>query len=117
MNNQRTITGLNPVQDITCESIDVSEVITINGKTPTNTSPLGYDVTTKTTKYLTDGNYPGDLFVSGEAFLYGGVNTGGTQVSCGVLTATGVVKFTHLPTSDPSNSGQLWNDNGTLKVS
>jgi len=25
--------------------------------------------------------------------------------------------LSNLPTSDPSNAGQLWNDSGTLKVS
>jgi hypothetical protein len=33
------------------------------------------------------------------------------------LTASGIVKFTGLPTSDPAVAGQLWNDTGTLKVS
>lgn len=28
-----------------------------------------------------------------------------------------IIKFTALPTSDPTNTGQLWNDSGTLKVS
>mgnify|MGYP003115656474 FL=1 len=28
-----------------------------------------------------------------------------------------IIKFTALPTSDPSNAGQLWNDSGTLKIS
>ena len=28
-----------------------------------------------------------------------------------------IIKFTALPTSDPTNAGQLWNDSGTLKVS
>ena len=116
--SQRTITGLSPIQDITCESIDISEVITINGAMPTSTMPLGFDATTKTTKYLTNGNYPGDLFVTGEALLYGGVNTGGTQLSCGALNASGnIIKFTNLPTSNPNNAGQLWNNNGTLMVS
>ena len=27
------------------------------------------------------------------------------------------VMMTDLPTSDPTNAGQLWNDSGTLKVS
>ena len=44
--SQRTITGLSPIQDITCESIDISEVITINGAMPTSTMPLGFDATT-----------------------------------------------------------------------
>lgn len=33
------------------------------------------------------------------------------------LFATGEVVFSNLPTSDPGNPGQLWNDLGTLKVS
>lgn len=37
----------------------------------------------------------------------------------GVITinATGNVVMTNLPTSDPVNAGELWNDSGTLKVS
>ena len=33
------------------------------------------------------------------------------------LFASGTVVLSNLPTSDPSNPGQLWNDGGTLKVS
>jgi hypothetical protein len=34
------------------------------------------------------------------------------------LTVTGaVVMLSSLPTSDPSNAGQLYNDSGTLKIS
>lgn len=33
------------------------------------------------------------------------------------LFATGEVVFSNLPTSDPVNAGQLWNDGGTLKIS
>lgn len=33
------------------------------------------------------------------------------------LQASGAIIFSNLPTSDPSNPGQLWNDGGTLKVS
>jgi hypothetical protein len=33
------------------------------------------------------------------------------------LTSSGVVIFSALPTADPVNAGQLWNDGGTLKVS
>ena len=90
----RSITGLNPIQSVICTTLDVVDQISINGKVPTTTMPLGFDSTTKTTKYLTDGNYPGDLFVSGN-----------------------VIKFTNLPTLNPNNAGQLWNDNGTLKIS
>ena len=33
------------------------------------------------------------------------------------LIASGTVVLSNLPTSDPGNPGQLWNDGGTLKVS
>jgi len=33
------------------------------------------------------------------------------------LEASSTVVFSNLPTSDPTNAGQLWNDSGTLKVS
>ena len=39
----------------------------------------------------------------------------GSEVSTKILTQK--VIMTNLPTSDPNNSGQLWNDNGTLKIS
>ena len=41
----------------------------------------------------------------------------------GTITATAMavtgstVMMTNLPTSDPANAGQLWNDSGTLKIS
>jgi hypothetical protein len=35
----------------------------------------------------------------------------------GGLTTPGVVVMSNLPTSDPSNAGQLWNHNGTVVVS
>ncbi len=33
------------------------------------------------------------------------------------LIASGTVVLSNLPTTDPGNPGQLWNDGGTLKVS
>ena len=33
------------------------------------------------------------------------------------LIASGTVVFSNLPTTDPVNAGQLWNDSGTLKIS
>ena len=42
----------------------------------------------------------------------------GSGVTMTDLTASGAtVVFSDLPTTDPVNAGQLWNDNGTLKVS
>jgi hypothetical protein len=44
--------------------------------------------------------------------------TFGAGVTMTDLTASGAtVVFSNLPTIDPVNAGQLWNDNGTLKVS
>ena len=41
-----------------------------------------------------------------------------TQTISGAKTfSNSVVMMTNLPTSDPSNAGQLWNDSGTLKIS
>ena len=34
-----------------------------------------------------------------------------------MVNESGKVMATDLPTSDPSNAGQLWNDNGTVKIS
>ena len=34
-----------------------------------------------------------------------------------MVNNSGKVMATDLPTSDPNNQGQLWNDNGTVKIS
>ena len=34
-----------------------------------------------------------------------------------VVNNSGTVMLPNLPTSDPNNAGQLWNDSGTLKIS
>ena len=34
-----------------------------------------------------------------------------------MVNESGKVMATDLPTSDPSNVGQLWNDSGTVKIS
>ena len=36
MNEARSITDLDPVQDVVCELLDIVEKITINGNTPTS---------------------------------------------------------------------------------
>jgi hemin uptake protein HemP len=46
------------------------------------------------------------------------LSTTSTGVSVtGGLTTTSTVILSNLPTSDPGTTGQLWNDNGTLKIS
>ena len=54
--NVRSITGLNPVQDVVCDRLDLQEEILVQGATPSTTEFLGYDPTTKTTKYMTPTN-------------------------------------------------------------
>ena len=39
------------------------------------------------------------------------------SASGGFQSTNSTVIFLNLPTSDPSEVGQLWNDGGTLKVS
>ncbi len=39
------------------------------------------------------------------------------QAGTVMLNESGKVMATDLPTSDPSNAGQLWNDSGTVKIS
>ena len=34
-----------------------------------------------------------------------------------VFFETNTIHMSNLPTSDPTNAGQLWNDSGTLKIS
>ena len=41
----------------------------------------------------------------------------GTGITTTHLETTQSVVFNSLPTSDPANAGQLWNDSGTLKIS
>ena len=41
-----------------------------------------------------------------------------TGIECTDISATGsVIVFSNLPTSDPSNAGQLWSNSGVLTVS
>ena len=46
------------------------------------------------------------------------LSVGGNLNVKGTLDVSGgTVKLSNLPTSDPTNAGQLWNDSGTLKIS
>lgn len=54
----------------------------------------------------------------GEVDVTIAAGAGSTTTVNGDLTVTGdVVMVANLPTSDPSNAGQLWNDSNTIKVS
>jgi len=92
-------------QDSTGKSIDISgnTISSTFTNTDINISPNG----------------SGDTVISSDLV----VNTIKSDDSAQVtvedgLTVTGaVVMLSNLPTSDPNNAGQLWNDSGTLKVS
>ena len=47
----RSITGLDPVQDLVCETLDVVQKITINGETPSSKQFLSYNPDNDTTEY------------------------------------------------------------------
>ena len=42
----RSITGLNPIQDIVCDRLDLVQKITLDGSAPIAVQFLGYDPTT-----------------------------------------------------------------------
>eukprot|EP01052_Picozoa_sp_SAG31_P050984 SAG31_NODE_11895_length_987_cov_117.479730_1_plen_69_part_00 len=66
--SDRSITGLNPVQDIICDRLEVNKRIRVDD---------------------------GTIEIKSEGEIY----------------------FRNLPTTQPSKSNRLWNDNGTLKIS
>jgi hypothetical protein len=78
--NVRSITGLDPVQDIVCDRLDLQEKITINGSEPIALQFLGYDPTTKTTKYMT----PTDTTYTAGT----GISISGTTINCTVTNTT-----------------------------
>ena len=92
-------------QDSTGKSIDISgnTISSTFTNTDINISPNG----------------SGDTVISSDLVVNKIKSDDSTQVTVeDGLTVTGaVVMLSNLPTSDPSNAGQLWNDSGTLKVS
>ena len=54
--------------------------------------------------------------------ISGSQQTGNMTINNGTSTSIyenkfAIIKLSSLPTSDPTNAGQLWNDSGTLKIS
>ena len=60
-----------------------------------------------------------DSFIAGTCITSSAENTFyvNNLFSTGSDGSNNVVIFANLPTSDPTNAGQLWNDSGTLKIS
>jgi hypothetical protein len=70
-----------------------------------------YDITTKQNRGLR-------LSANNGAYAKIEIDGGTISIKDGTLDVlTSVIKFSNLPTSDPSVANQLWNDSGTLKVS
>jgi hypothetical protein len=94
------------------------------GYNANNTSNFNNTIMIKadgTSAYNSTAQYDIDIRTSAAGSLsYNTTNdwTFGAGVTMTDLTASGAtVVFSNLPTTDPVNAGQLWNDNGTLKVS
>ena len=68
MNESRSITGLDPMQDVVCELLDIVQKITINGNTPTSKQFLSYNPSTDTTTYQ-DIDLASDLDINSLASL------------------------------------------------
>ena len=51
MQSNRTVTGLDPVQDVVCETLDLSEYLSVSGNLPETKKYLSYDPETHVTTY------------------------------------------------------------------
>ena len=94
------------------------------GYNANNTSSFNNTIMIKadgTSAYNSTAQYDIDIRTSAAGSLsYNTTNnwTFGAGVTMTDLTASGAtVVFSNLPTTDPVNAGQLWNDAGTLKIS
>jgi len=94
------------------------------GYNANNTSNFNNTIMIKadgTSAYNSTAQYDIDIRTSAAGSLsYNTTNdwTFGAGVTMTDLTASGAtVVFSNLPTTDPVNAGQLWNDAGTLKIS
>ena len=92
-------------QDSTGKSIDITGNVISSTFTNTdiNISPNGTG----------DTKISSDLVVN----IIKSDDSAQVTVSDGLTVTGAVVMLRNLPTSDPTNAGQLWNDSGTLKVS
>jgi hypothetical protein len=82
-------------------------------KNPGNWFSNAKDVLGKLLNITNDGS---TVAIDSELSTTGDINTDG-DLYCQGLSAVGVVLMSGLPTSDPTNAGQLWNNSGVLTVS
>lgn len=71
------------------------------------------------TDIVLDPNGTGDVVIDADLVVNTIKSDDSAQVTVedGLTVNGAVVMLSNLPTSNPNNAGQLWNDNGTLKVS
>jgi hypothetical protein len=95
------------------------------GVDDTKTSTItvtGDEINLSTTTISLTGSIESDSSITTVGSISGRNVTATNQIQGSELSIIGVfgatkIKFSNLPTSDPSNSGQLWNDSGSLKIS
>ena len=92
-------------QDSTGKSIDIS------GNTISSTFT--------NTDIVLDPNGTGDVVIDADLVVNTIKSDDSAQVTVedGLTVNGAVVMLSSLPTSNPNNAGQLWNDSGTLKIS
>lgn len=120
--DQTYITGANPLQAGAMTAAQAQELIdatTKLGNLP-DSSPFGQsDIANGYCDLSSVQTIGGTKFFSSLIqFDNGIVSPSAAQCSfAGPVTMSGQVEMTSLPTSDPGNPGELWNDGGTVKVS
>lgn len=128
------ITNVDAVTATTAENVDVVNVTdnsnyylhmgsALSGGDDVNTSStLRYNPSTNSLSIASDTNEftmgaDGDLVIKHDGSnAYIDTKTGALTITNSV-GGTSVVVIDNLPTVDPVNAGQLWNDNGTMKIS
>ena len=125
-------TGVVEIDQLQITDAAVTSLVT-NGDvtiTPNGTGDIILDAVTISDNTIATNRSNEDLIVSASGtgnVVVGAIRINGTEISTDDstqvtvrdgLTVTGaVVMMSSLPTSDPSNAGQLWNSSGDLKIS
>ena len=105
--SSRTSYGTAPTQDVRLRRDAAGTLALRNGA-----NPQSFNI------YNTDGSNYERAFLRWDAgVLKIGTEAAGTGTVGDVELTNSVIVLSALPTSDPVNAGQLWNDSGTLKVS
>ena len=101
--------------------VRISGSLRITGSASTNTPANVFEARGNKSKFYgrPDNSFNGfdqKVEISGSLNISGSLEVGGNS-NFPAGSSPSIVVFSDLPTSDPSNAGQLYNDGGTLKVS